>query len=72
MTFKRLGELMKREGSDPDKLKGRSSFEFSGNIGAMGAVYPRPGGLKACRERQRTRDRQPDVGLPHERYHKRR
>ena len=50
VTFKRLGELMKREGSDPDKLKGRSSFEFSGTVGAMGAVYPRPGGLKACLE----------------------
>ena len=50
VTFKRLGELMKREGSDPDKLKGRSSFEFSGDVGAMGAVYPRPGGLKACLE----------------------
>lgn len=50
VTFKRLGELMKREGSDPETLKGRSDFEFSGAVGAMGAVYPRPGGLKACLE----------------------
>ncbi len=51
VTFERLGELMKREGTDPASLKGiRSSFEFTGAQGVMGAVYPRPGGLKACLE----------------------
>ena len=43
VTFKRLGELMKREGSDPDKLKGRSSFEFSGTVRAEGTGFTHTG-----------------------------
>ncbi len=51
VTFERLGELLKRNGVDFDKLmKTRSNFEFAGAGGQMGAVYPRPGGLKACLE----------------------
>jgi NAD-dependent dihydropyrimidine dehydrogenase PreA subunit len=51
VTFERLGELMKREGVDPATFKSDySPFEFSGVQGAMGALYPRPGGLKACLE----------------------
>ena len=51
VTFERLGELLKRNGVDFDKLmKTRSNFEFAGAGGQMGAIYPRPGGLKACLE----------------------
>ncbi len=51
VTFERLGELLARNGTDFDSLrKVRSSFEFTGIQGSMGAVYPRPGGLKACLE----------------------
>lgn len=51
VTFERLGELLKRNGTNFDSLrKVRSNFEFSGIQGSMGAVYPRPGGLKACLE----------------------
>ena len=51
VTFERLGELMAREGVSVASLRGkRSSFEFTGQQGIMGAVYPRPGGLKACLE----------------------
>lgn len=51
VTFERLGELMEREGVSVASLRGkRSSFEFTGQQGIMGAVYPRPGGLKACLE----------------------
>lgn len=51
VTFERLGELLKKNGVDFDKLmKTRSKFEFAGAGGQMGAVYPRPGGLKACLE----------------------
>lgn len=51
VTFERLGELLKRNGTNFDALrKVRSNFEFAGMQGSMGAVYPRPGGLKACLE----------------------
>ncbi|MDE7230034.1 MAG: 4Fe-4S binding protein [Oscillospiraceae bacterium] len=51
VTFERLGELLKRNGTNFDSLrKVRSNFEFSGIQGSMGAIYPRPGGLKACLE----------------------
>lgn len=51
VTFERLGELLRRNGTNLDSLKKvRSNFEFSGIQGSMGAVYPRPGGLKACLE----------------------
>lgn len=51
VTFERLGELLERSGTNFDNLrKVRSSFEFTGIQGSMGAVYPRPGGLKTCLE----------------------
>ena len=51
VTFERLGELLERNGVDFDKLmKTRSNFEFAGAGGQMGAIYPRPGGLKTCLE----------------------
>ena len=51
VTFERLGELLKRNGTNFDSLrKVRSNFEFAGIQGSMGAIYPRPGGLKACLE----------------------
>ena len=51
VTFERLGELLKRNGTNFESLrKVRSNFEFSGAGGIMGAIYPRPGGLKACLE----------------------
>ena len=51
VTFERLGELLKRNGTNFESLrKVRSNFEFSGVGGIMGAIYPRPGGLKACLE----------------------
>ncbi|MDE6727604.1 MAG: 4Fe-4S dicluster domain-containing protein, partial [Oscillospiraceae bacterium] len=51
VTFERLGELLTENGTNFDSLrKIRSNFEFSGAGGIMGAIYPRPGGLKACLE----------------------
>lgn len=51
VTFERLEALLKRNGVNFDALKKtRSNFEFAGAGGQMGAVYPRPGGLKACLE----------------------
>lgn len=51
VTFERLGELLKSNGTNFENLrKVRSDFEFSGAGGIMGAIYPRPGGLKACLE----------------------
>lgn len=51
VTFERLGELLRANGTNFDSLrKVRSNFEFSGIQGSMGAIYPRPGGLKACLE----------------------
>lgn len=51
VTFERLGELLKNKGTNFESLrKVRSNFEFSGAGGIMGAIYPRPGGLKACLE----------------------
>ena len=51
VTFERLGELLKQNGTNFETLrKTRSNFEFSGVGGIMGAIYPRPGGLKACLE----------------------
>ena len=51
VTFERLGELLKQNGTNFESLrKVRSNFEFSGVGGIMGAIYPRPGGLKACLE----------------------
>lgn len=51
VTFERLGELLRKNGIDFEKLRSvRSAFEFSGIQGSMGAIYPRPGGLKACLE----------------------
>lgn len=49
VTFERLGELLRKNGMDLDAMKKvHSNFEFSGVSGQMGAIYPRPGGLKAC------------------------
>lgn len=49
VTFERLGEILRKNGVNLDAMKKvRSAFEFSGVSGQMGAVYPRPGGLKAC------------------------
>ncbi len=51
VTFERLGELLRKNGTNFDSLrKVRSNFEFSGIQGSMGAIYPRPGGLKTCLE----------------------
>lgn len=51
VTFERLGNLLKKHGTNFDSLrKVRSNFEFAGIQGSMGAIYPRPGGLKACLE----------------------
>ena len=51
VTFERLGELLERKGVRLSELSGaHSDFEFSGDQGNLGAVYPRPGGLKACLE----------------------
>ncbi len=51
VTFERLGNLLKKNGTNFDSLrKVRSNFEFSGMQGSMGSIYPRPGGLKACLE----------------------
>lgn len=51
VTFERLGELLRRNGTNFESLrKVRSNFEFSGAGGIMGAIYPRAGGLKACLE----------------------
>ncbi len=51
VTFEKLGYLLQKNGTDLEKLrKVRSSFEFTGMQGCMGAIYPRPGGLKACLE----------------------
>lgn len=51
VTFERLGEHLKENGTNFESLrKVRSDFEFSGAGGIMGAIYPRPGGLKACLE----------------------
>lgn len=51
VTFEKLGELMEQNGFHLADQKGkRSSFEFNGPQGIMGAIYPRPGGLKTCLE----------------------
>lgn len=51
VTFERLEELLKKNGTNFESLrKERSNFEFAGAGGIMGAIYPRPGGLKACLE----------------------
>lgn len=51
VTFEHLGHLLESKGFRLSDQKGkRSSFEFSGPQGIMGAIYPRPGGLKACLE----------------------
>lgn len=51
VTFERLGNLLKKNGTNFESLrKTRSNFEFSGIQGSMGSIYPRPGGLKACLE----------------------
>ena len=51
ITFEHLGELLESNGFHLADQKGkRSSFEFNGPQGIMGAIYPRPGGLKACLE----------------------
>lgn len=51
VTFQRLGELLEQKGFRLADQKGkRSNFEFDGPQGIMGAIYPRPGGLKACLE----------------------
>ncbi len=51
VTFDRLGKLLNDNGIKFENMKNvRSDFEFSGAGGQMGAVYPRPGGLKACLE----------------------
>lgn len=49
ITFEHLGELLESKGFRLADQKGkRSAFEFSGPQGIMGAIYPRPGGLKEC------------------------
>lgn len=59
VTFARLGELLRENGTDFESLrKVRSNFEFSGAGGIMGAIYPRPGGLKACLELEN-----PNIGV---------
>ena len=51
VTFEHLGELLESKGLRLEDQKGkRSAFEFDGTPGIMGAIYPRPGGLKACLE----------------------
>ena len=51
VTFQHLGELLESRGFRLSEQKGkRSAFEFDGPQGIMGAIYPRPGGLKACLE----------------------
>lgn len=51
VTFQHLGELLESKGFHLADQKGkRSAFEFDGPQGIMGAIYPRPGGLKACLE----------------------
>lgn len=51
VTFEHLGELLEEKGFHLADQKGkRSAFEFDGPQGIMGAIYPRPGGLKACLE----------------------
>lgn len=51
ITFEHLGELLESKGFHLADQKGkRSAFEFDGPQGIMGAIYPRPGGLKACLE----------------------
>lgn len=51
ITFEHLGKLIESKGFNIQEQKGiRSSFEFTGQPGIMGAIYPRPGGLKACLE----------------------
>ena len=51
VTFEHLGELLESKGIRLEEQKGkRSAFEFDGPPGIMGAIYPRPGGLKACLE----------------------
>lgn len=51
VTYERLAELLRKNGIpfEPPK-KVHSNFEFDGVQGALGAIYPRPGGLKACLE----------------------
>lgn len=49
VTFEHLGHLLEEKGFRLADQKGkRSAFEFNGPQGIMGAIYPRPGGLKAC------------------------
>lgn len=51
VTFEHLGKLLESKGFHLADQKGkRSAFEFNGPQGIMGAIYPRPGGLKACLE----------------------
>lgn len=51
VTFQHLGDLLESRGFRLSEQKGkRSAFEFDGPQGIMGAIYPRPGGLKACLE----------------------
>lgn len=51
VTFEHLGQLLESKGFRLSEQKGKhSSFEFDGPQGIMGAIYPRPGGLKACLE----------------------
>lgn len=51
VTFEHLGQLLEENGFHLADQKGkRSAFEFNGPQGIMGAIYPRPGGLKACLE----------------------
>ncbi len=50
VTFEKLRELLATKGFIIPDHMGHSEFEFDGNQGIMGAIYPRPGGLKACLE----------------------
>ena len=51
VTYERLGELLRKNNIPFEPpIKVHSNFEFSGVQGALGAIYPRPGGLKACLE----------------------
>lgn len=56
VTFESLNHLLKKNGVNFESMmKKRSNFEFAGTVGQMGAVYPRPGGLKACLEMENPR-----------------
>jgi len=46
VTFKKLDEYLEKQGVNYRNLAEKSDFNFDGPRGYMGAVYPKPGGLK--------------------------